>query len=129
MVEDDELVRRVARKILQRYGYTVLEAGSGGEALDISEQYPGSIHLLLTDVIMPGMCGKELVDRWQTRHPKTKVIYTSGYTENAIVHKGTLNPCIFFIQKPYRPDALARMVRKVLDGDVPPGHQHYWGEL
>jgi len=115
VVEDENLVRSVARRILQRYGYTILEADSGKAALALGEEYPGSIHLLLTDVMMPGMSGTELVDRWQERHPETRIIFTSGYTENAIVHNGKLDPGILFIQKPYRPNALACMVREALD--------------
>ena len=129
VVEDEELVRRVARRILQHYGYTILEASTGKEALVIGEQYPGPIHLLLTDVMMPEMGGKELVNHWKDQHPETKVIFTSGYTENAIVHNGTLDPNIHFIQKPYRPDALARMVREVLDEHFRQGQHNYWGEL
>jgi signal transduction histidine kinase/ActR/RegA family two-component response regulator len=129
VVEDEELVRRVARRILQHYGYTILEANTGKEALSIGEQYPGPIHLLLTDVMMPEMDGKELVNHWKDQHPETKVIFTSGYTENAIVHNGTLESNIHFIQKPYRPDALARMVREVLDEQFLQGQPNYWGEL
>jgi len=124
IVEDDELVRRVARRILEHYGYFILEARTGKEALAIGEQYPGPIHLLLTDVIMPEMGGMELANRWKDRHTETKVIFTSGYTENAIVHNGTLDSNIFFIQKPYRPDALARLVREVLDDHLLPSAQN-----
>jgi two-component system, cell cycle sensor histidine kinase and response regulator CckA len=121
IVEDDAAVRRVARRILEHYGYTILEAGTGKEALAIGKQYPGSINLLLTDVIMPEMSGKELVDLWNDQHPETKVIYTSGFTENAIAHNGALDQDIYFIQKPYRPNALARIVRQVLDDHFLPG--------
>jgi two-component system cell cycle sensor histidine kinase/response regulator CckA len=129
VVEDEELVRRVARRILQNYGYIILEASTGREALVIGEEYPGPIHLLLTDVMMPEMGGKELVDRWKDQHPETQVIFTSGYTENAIVHNGNLDPDIHFIQKPYRPNALARMVREVLDDYGNSSPKNYWGEL
>jgi signal transduction histidine kinase len=129
IVEDEELVRRVARRILQHYGYTILEAGTGKEALIIGEQYPGPIHLLLTDVMMPEMGGKELVDHWKDQHPETRVIFTSGYTENAIAHNGNLDQDIHFIQKPYRPNTLARMVREVLDDHLNSSQQNYWGEL
>jgi signal transduction histidine kinase len=129
VVEDEELVRRVARRILQNYGYTILEASTGKEALVIGEEYSGPIHLLLTDVMMPEMGGKELVDHWKDQHPETKIIFTSGYTENAIVHNGNLEPDIHFIQKPYRPHALARKVREVLDDYGNLSQRRYWGEL
>jgi signal transduction histidine kinase len=124
IVEDDDLVRCVARRILEHYGYSILEARTGKEALAIGEQNPEPIHLLLTDVIMPEMGGKELVDRWKDLHAETKVIFTSGYTENAIVHNGALDSNIYFIQKPYRPAALARLVREVLNDHLLPSAQN-----
>jgi CheY-like chemotaxis protein len=129
LVEDEELVRRVARRILENFSYTVLEADNGEAALKVGRQFTGPIHLLLTDVVMPGMNGKELADLWRQRHPETQVLYTSGYTENAIVHQGSLDRDIHFIQKPYRPELLARKVREVLDGPACQDKLQYWGEL
>jgi two-component system cell cycle sensor histidine kinase/response regulator CckA len=129
LVEDEELVRRVARRILENFCYTVLEADNGAAALQMGQQYPGPIHLLLTDVVMPGMNGKELAELWRQRRPETLVLYTSGYTENTIVHQGSLDQDIHFIQKPYRPELLARKVREVLDGPSCQVKPQYWGEL
>jgi two-component system cell cycle sensor histidine kinase/response regulator CckA len=129
LVEDEELVRRVARRILENFSYKVLEAANGAIALQLGQQYAGPIHLLLTDVVMPGMNGKELAELWHQRHPETLVLFTSGYTENTIVHQGSLDRDIHFIQKPYRPELLARKVREVLDSPACPAKPQYWGEL
>ena len=115
LVEDDSLVRGVARKILQLYGYNIIEANTGEEALELGKKYPGPIHLLLTDIIMPGMNGRELADYWKLLHPETKVLYTSGYTENALADQGALEEEIDFIPKPYRLASLAGKVREVLN--------------
>lgn len=115
LVEDEDMVRQVARRILERKGYTVKEAGLGTEALLLSGQNSGPIHLLLTDVVMPGMSGRELADRLSLQRPEMKVLYMSGHTENAIVHHGVLDQGIAFIQKPFRHDILAQKVREVLD--------------
>jgi signal transduction histidine kinase/CheY-like chemotaxis protein len=122
LVEDEERVRRLARTILAGHGYSVLEAPNGAEALRISEQHSGAIHLLVTDVAMPGMSGREVVARLAPAHPSMKVLYMSGYTDNAIVHHGVLMPGIAFVQKPFTPNGLARKVREVLDaGPNAPG--------
>ena len=115
LVEDAGGLRKLARRVLERYGYTILEAPNGDEALQICERHPGTIHLLLTDVVMPGMSGRTLADRLVLLYPATKVLYTSGYTDNAIVHRGVLAAGAAFLQKPYAPEALARKVRDVLD--------------
>jgi len=115
LVEDDSLVRGVARKILQLYGYNIIEANNGEEALELGKKYPGPIHLLLTDIIMPGMNGRELADHWKLLHPETKVLYTSGYTENALADQGALEEEIDFSPKPYRLASLAGKVREVLN--------------
>jgi len=114
VVEDEELVRTTIREILARYGYAVLEARSGGEAVDLCSRRQGGIHLLLTDVVMPGMNGVELSKRLTPMRPEMKVLYMSGYTADAIVHQGILDPGIAFIHKPFTMDSLARKVREVL---------------
>ena len=96
-------------------GYTVLSASSGREALELNDQYPGTIHLLLTDVVMPKMNGRELADRIQVPRPEIAVLYMSGYTDNAIVHHGVLDPGTNFVAKPINAGVLARKVRAVLD--------------
>jgi PAS domain S-box-containing protein len=115
LAEDASGLRRLARKILERYGYTVLEAPNGGDALQICERHQGPIHLLLTDVVMPGMSGRALADRVASLYPATKVLYTSGHADDAIVQRGVLSAGTAFLQKPYAPEALARKVRDVLD--------------
>jgi len=114
VVEDEELVRMTIREILARYGYTVLEAQSGGEAVDLCSRRQGTIHLMLTDVVMPGMNGVELSKRLAPMQPGMKVLFMSGYTADAIVHQGILDPGIAFIHKPFTMDSLARKVREVL---------------
>jgi signal transduction histidine kinase/ActR/RegA family two-component response regulator len=115
LVEDEDEVRIVAREILRRYGYDVLDARNAGEALLTCERFDEPIHLLLTDVIMPQMSGRELAERLAPTRPEMKVLFMSGYTENAIVHHGILDSGVAYLQKPLVPDALARRVRAVLD--------------
>jgi CheY-like chemotaxis protein len=116
LVEDAQRVRAVVREILEMSGYTVLEARHGVEALEVSNRHAGTIHLLLTDVVMPQMSGRELSQRLATLRPGLKVLYMSGYTDDAIVRHGVLAAGIAFLSKPFTPDALALKVREVLDG-------------
>jgi nitrogen-specific signal transduction histidine kinase/ActR/RegA family two-component response regulator len=115
LVEDEQPVRALVREILQRNGYAVLEAGHGREALQISDRYPGPIHLMVTDVVMPGISGCELAEHLASRRPDTKVLYVSGYTDNALLNHDMTDPTIAFLQKPFTTYALARKVREVLD--------------
>ncbi|HXF96529.1 MAG TPA: PAS domain S-box protein [Gemmatimonadales bacterium] len=115
VVEDDPSLREVARRVLEAAGYTVLTAGTPGEALLSAERFRGPIHLLITDVVMPTMRGPELAERLTQLHPETRVVYTSGYTENAIVHRGELQEGTHFISKPFDAATLTRRVRAVLD--------------
>ncbi|GHC30712.1 ATP-binding protein [Aidingimonas halophila] len=115
VVEDDDLVRRYACQQLTSLGYVVIEAIQGSEALEYIREHD-DIDLLFTDIVMPGgLNGKELADRARTIRPQLKVLYTSGYTENAIVHHGRLDPGVLLLSKPYRYRELARTVRRALD--------------
>ncbi len=115
IVEDDNSLRKLALKALQQKGYKVLEAENGEDALRISKEHEGPIDLMLTDVVMPKMGGRETAERLQPLYPQMKVIYMSGYTDNAIVHHGVLEPGLNFLEKPFTPEGLARKVREVLD--------------
>jgi PAS domain S-box-containing protein len=115
LAEDEAPVRAVARQVLERYGYTVLEAPSAEAALDLAERYSGTIHLLLTDVVMPGMSGRDLADRLAAVRPGTRVVYMSGYTDDTILRAGLLGRDVAYVQKPFTPEAIARKVREVLD--------------
>ena len=118
LVEDEEAVRILARKTLRSYGYHILEAANGEEAIRIVQEGPEKIHLLLTDVVMPGMSGREVAERISPLFPEMKVLYISGYTDSAIVHHGILDPGTALLLKPFKPDALAQKVRGVLDQSV-----------
>ena len=117
LVEDEEAVRKLAVQFLRRHDYFVLEALHGSDALLVCEQHQGPVHLMVTDVVMPGMSGRELAERLSSLHPEMKVLYMSGYTDNAIVHHGVLDEGMNYIQKPFSMEMLAKKVREVLDKD------------
>jgi len=115
LVEDETGVRQLVREMLHRLGYTILEASSGADAIRIYDGYEGTIDLLLTDVIMPQMSGRDLAERLKGQHPHLKVLYISGYTDDMLAHHGVLESNVFLLPKPFAPDDLAKMLRKVLD--------------
>src|SRR5437870_3559669 len=115
VVEDAASVRMVTRQVLERFGYVVLEAPNGETALRLAAKHHGPIHLLLTDVVMPGLSGRQLAEQLAELRPDMKVLYASGYADQAIVHHGILDSGIAYLQKPFTPEALGRRVRQVLD--------------
>ena len=117
LVEDEASVRKVIKRMLKRSGYKVLEADKGSDAIRICQTIPEPIHLLVTDVIMPGMSGKELADHLTSVYPDMKVIFCSGYTDNAIVHHGVLDQGTNFLQKPFTNKSLIQKVRSVLNSE------------
>jgi two-component system, cell cycle sensor histidine kinase and response regulator CckA len=120
LVEDEEAVRSLVKNILEGFGYKILLATCGDEALALCKQHPAPIPLLLTDLVMPGMGGRELADRLKLLYPDMKLLYMSGYTDDTILRSGTLGRAEAFIGKPFTPQAIARKVRGVLDtGDSP----------
>jgi CheY-like chemotaxis protein len=120
LVEDDPALREMAATLLRRLGYTVLTAANGVEALSLKhERTSGHVDLLFTDVVMPHMSGKELADRVRALYPQTKILFTSAYTENAIVHQGVLDKGVDLLQKPFTPSALAHKLREIMDKDKP----------
>jgi len=115
LVEDEEGVRKLSRLVLESYGYTVLEASNGRQAIDVAAAHEGPIHLLLTDVVMPKLNGRELAASITRTRPNTKVLFMSGYTDDAILHLGVLETDMPLLQKPFTPTVLARKVRDSLD--------------
>jgi two-component system cell cycle sensor histidine kinase/response regulator CckA len=118
LVEDEDGLRRMAARALTKHGYTVLQASSGPDALRLLEAHDDRIDLLVTDVVMPSMDGRELADKVRQCRPSTRVLFTSGYTEEAVVHRGVEAASVAFLQKPYVPLVLARKVREVLQQGV-----------
>ncbi|HET9326250.1 MAG TPA: PAS domain S-box protein [Candidatus Eisenbacteria bacterium] len=120
LAEDEAVVRDLMSELMQGAGYHVLEAQGGRAALEVSEAFAEPIHLLLTDVVMPGMSGRELAEKITARRPETRVLYVSGYTRDLIARQGILEPGVHLLQKPFDPDVLLRKIREILDS---PGRQ------
>jgi two-component system, cell cycle sensor histidine kinase and response regulator CckA len=119
VVEDEQSVRHLARGVLEAQGYKVLTASNGQDALHVAREHKGSpIRLVVTDVIMPLMGGKVMAEWLETTYPDLKILFTSGYTDDAIAQHGVLEPGVAFLPKPYTPAALARKVRKMLDNEA-----------
>ncbi|MCC6728605.1 MAG: PAS domain S-box protein [Chthonomonadales bacterium] len=119
LAEDEPLVREMAEHILRSQGYRVLAARSGADAVAVASRHPGDIHLLVADVVMPGMGGQAIAERLQASRPGLRALYVSGYTESSVVRMGALEEGIAFLAKPFTPGALARKVREVLDTPGP----------
>jgi CheY-like chemotaxis protein len=115
LVEDEVGVRGLAFLVLQTQGYKVLSARDGKDAMRVVAKHPGPIDILVTDVVMPGMGGREVAEALQPRYPQMKVLYTSGYTDDAVVRHGIVQAESAFLQKPYSPQSLAKKVRQVLE--------------
>jgi PAS domain S-box-containing protein len=121
LVEDESAVRTISTRVLREAGYTVLAASSGPEALELVMRHPGSIDALVTDVIMPQMSGRELAEQLVRLRPGLKVLYVSGYTDDSILHHGVLEPGMFFLEKPFTPEAILRKLRQVLTAPAQAG--------
>jgi len=115
VAEDEDGVRSLTREVLEKYGYTVLEAANGEEALKVAEQHEGHLDLLLSDVVMPRMGGPELAQALLAKRPSVKVLYMSGYTDHPMVRRGVVNAGVAFLQKPFTPTVLVSRVREVLE--------------
>jgi CheY-like chemotaxis protein len=120
LVEDEDGVRRLSRTVLEAHGYVVLEADNGDAALRVAGTETRPIHLVVTDVVMPGMSGRALWDRLRAQRPETRVLFMSGYTDETIEGHGILEPGNPFLPKPFTPDRLVEKVREVLDADGAP---------
>jgi PAS domain S-box-containing protein len=118
IAEDEDGVRKVVRQMLEKQGYTVLTANGGHEAIQICRSHGGPLQLLITDVVMPRMSGRELADRVRAMRPEIRVLFVSGYTDSAIVHEGELDPGTDLLMKPFTPEQLAAKVRDVLEADT-----------
>ncbi len=117
LVEDEDMVRQLTNELLEESGYVVLEANGGGQAMELFKEHKGRIDLLITDVVMPKISGKQVAEQLKEIHPETKVLFMSGYTDEAIVHHGIIDSHIAFIQKPFSERALAQKIREVLDSE------------
>ena len=115
LVEDNSGVRNLARRVLQEQGYNVLEAQNGQKALQVAAGYTNPIHLLLSDVVMPGMNGQTIIKQLSQTRPNLKALFISGHTDETIAHYGVLDQGLAFLQKPFSPMILAHKVREVLD--------------
>jgi len=115
VAEDEDGVRNLAREVLEKYGYTVLEATNGEEALAVVDRHAGPLDLLLSDVVMPRMGGPELAEALVERRPNVKVLYMSGYTEHPMVRRGVVESGVAFLQKPFTPTVLVSRIREVLE--------------
>jgi two-component system, cell cycle sensor histidine kinase and response regulator CckA len=115
LVEDSDSLREVTREFLQMAGYSVVESSDASEALRLASNHDGPIHLLLTDVVMPGMNGRDLAREMQSIHPETRVLFMSGYTANAIHHHGVLEEGLSLLTKPFTRTGLAQKIRELLD--------------
>jgi two-component system cell cycle sensor histidine kinase/response regulator CckA len=116
IVENEAAIRNLLQVAMQRNGYTVLAAESGREALEFARNHTGAIHLLITDVVMPGMDGPELVRHLSTIRPETRTLFMSGYMDDTLGDRGILSTNANFIQKPFSPSTIAQKVREILDG-------------
>jgi DNA-binding NtrC family response regulator len=118
LVEDEEAVRTVTSRILRRFGYQVVEASGPAAAMRLVDQHAGAIDLVVTDVVMPDMNGRQLVEHLLVARPDLKVLYLSGYTNDAVVRHGVFESNVNFLQKPFTTEALAAKVREILDAAV-----------
>jgi CheY-like chemotaxis protein len=118
LADDDPGVRALSRLALQSYGYTVLDAADGDEAIRIGLAHAGPIHLLVTDLVMPRAGGREVAERLGPVHRESRVLFLSGYTDDALVRHGVLEAGVAFLHKPFTPTTLARKVREVLDAET-----------
>ena len=115
VAEDEDGVRSLTKEVLEKYGYTVLEASNGEEALKIAERHEGPLDLLLSDVVMPRMGGPELAQELLARRPAVKVLYMSGYTDHPMVRRGVVNAGVAFLQKPFTPTVLVSRISEILE--------------